>query len=126
MKKESQPLTFRALHSPQASKDDLLDVCAALGLKVGSNVAVPTLRKVMRERLVELCEAGILPPDDAGPYCTTYCNRYHGADGKPLDHECFVLPRGAIAAERAGHYQQAIDLIDGAKPLRAHRGVRTL
>lgn len=109
----------------QAVKEDLLDVCAALGLNVSKSVAVVKLREVMRARLVELNESGILPPDEPGPYVTTYCNRYHGADGKPLDHECFVLPRGAIAAERAGHYQQAIDLIDAAKPLRKHPGVRT-
>lgn len=58
-------------------------------------------------------------------YCTTYCNHGHRlSDGKPVDHECHVLPPKALQAERDGDYEQAINLIQEAKPLKAHRGVR--
>ena len=59
-------------------------------------------------------------------YCTTYCNHGHRtSDGKPVGHECHVLPPKAIQAEREGDYEHAIELIQAAKPLRVHRGVKS-
>lgn len=59
------PLVFHEHNSKQATKDDLLDVCRALGLKVTTNSApLASVRMAMRSRLVELNEAGILPPDE--------------------------------------------------------------
>lgn len=58
-------------------------------------------------------------------YCTTYCNHGHRlSDGKPVDHECYVLPPKALEAEREGDYERAIELIQAAKSLRVHRGVK--
>ncbi len=58
-------------------------------------------------------------------YCTSYCNRGHRVkDGAPVGHECHVLPPEAIRLEAAGDYDGAIAKIQGAKPLRAHRGAR--
>jgi hypothetical protein len=60
-------------------------------------------------------------------YCTTYCNHGHQlSDGKPIEHECHVLPPKALQAEREGEYEQAIELIQAAKPLRTHRGVKAV
>lgn len=59
-------------------------------------------------------------------YCTSYCNRAHRvSDGKPVEHECAVLPPEAIAAERRGDTGEAIRLIEAARPLRVmRRGVK--
>jgi hypothetical protein len=59
-------------------------------------------------------------------YCTTYCNFGHRlSDGKPVAHECYVLPPRALEAERAGNYKLAISILEAAKPLRImRRGVR--
>jgi hypothetical protein len=59
-------------------------------------------------------------------YTTTYCNRGHRlSDGKPVAHECHVLPPKALAAERSGDYALATRLIEAAKPLRRMlRGVK--
>lgn len=59
-------------------------------------------------------------------YVTTYCNKAHRmADGKPIAHECYVLPPKALEAERAGDTVTAVSLIAAAKPLRLMRkGVR--
>lgn len=63
---------------------------------------------------------------DPHSYVTTYCNRPHRcADGKPIAHECAILPPEAIASERAGDIPRAIALMQAAKPLRLmRRGVR--
>lgn len=59
-------------------------------------------------------------------WCTSYCNRGHRLhDGKPVEHECYILPPKALELERAGDTRAAIDAIEAAKPLRAmRRGVR--
>jgi len=56
-------------------------------------------------------------------YCTTYCNMGHRLDdGKPVAHECYVLPPLALALEREGKYEEAIEVLEANKPLRRHRG----
>ena len=58
-------------------------------------------------------------------YVTTYCNKAHRcSDGKPIKHECRILPHQAIAAERSGDYARAIELISNDKPRYMRRGVR--
>lgn len=58
-------------------------------------------------------------------YCTTYCNQGHRlSDGKPVDHECHILPPKALQAEREGDYEGATVILAGAKPLKVHRGVK--
>ena len=58
-------------------------------------------------------------------YCTSFCNKGHRlSDGKPIDHECYVLPPAALAAEQGGDTQKATGLIEAAKPLQVHRGAK--
>lgn len=60
-------------------------------------------------------------------YVTTFCNHAHRlSDGKPLNHNCYVLPPAALQIERdGGDIDKAIALIQAAKPLREHRGVKS-
>jgi hypothetical protein len=66
-------------------------------------------------------------------YVTTYCNFPHRIrDGKPIKHACYVIPPKALAAEIAGNYSLACDLITkgktfrqfGEPSLRPHSGTR--
>jgi hypothetical protein len=58
-------------------------------------------------------------------YVTTYCNHPHDIKtGKPINHECYVLPPLAIALEMKDRIPEAIDVIQRAKPLRVHRGIK--
>lgn len=58
-------------------------------------------------------------------YCTSYCNRGHDlATGKPIGHECHILPPAALQAEREGRASESIAAIERAKPLRTHRGLK--
>jgi hypothetical protein len=45
-------------------------------------------------------------------YCTTYCNFGHYVDnGRPVKHECRVIPPAALKAEMAGDYERAIEIM---------------
>ena len=58
-------------------------------------------------------------------YVTTYCNHARRlSDGKPIRHECHVLPPKALELERTDDFDGAIREIQAAKPLRVCRGVR--
>jgi hypothetical protein len=58
-------------------------------------------------------------------YCTSYCNHGHSLqNGRPLNHECYVLPPKALALEMHGKTERAIEVIEAAKPLRVHPGTR--
>ena len=60
-----------------------------------------------------------------GVYMSTYCNRGHRlSDGKPVDHECVVLPPEALQAEREDDFEMATDILAKAKPLKPHRGIK--
>jgi hypothetical protein len=49
-------------------------------------------------------------------YCTTYCNQGHRvSDGKPVNHECRILPPAALVAEINGDYETAIALLSAEK-----------
>jgi hypothetical protein len=51
-----------------------------------------------------------------GTYCTTYCNHGHDlATGKPIDHECYVIPPLALLAERDGDFATAVEIMDRAR-----------
>ena len=65
-------------------------------------------------------------------YVTTYCNKPHRLkDGKPVGHECYVLPPKALAAEIDGDIKLACELIQAGKTARQwgepslppHRGI---
>lgn len=52
-------------------------------------------------------------------YVTTYCNFAHRLiDGKPIDHECAIIPPAALEAERSGDIPRAIELMEAAKKFR--------
>lgn len=57
-------------------------------------------------------------------FCTSFCNQMHDmATGKPVEHECCILPPRALRAERAGDVQAAIAILMFEKgPV--HSGVR--
>lgn len=68
-------------------------------------------------------------------YVTTYCNHPHRIkDGKPIGHECHILPPKALAAEIAGDYALAQQLIQagkthfqwGERSLPSHRGLKAI
>lgn len=45
-------------------------------------------------------------------YCTSFCNFGHYVDtGRPIGHECYVIPPAALRAERDGNTDLAIELI---------------
>jgi len=46
-------------------------------------------------------------------YLSSYCNQYHEkATGKPIDHECRVIPPAALEAERVGDTDLAIRILE--------------
>lgn len=47
------------------------------------------------------------------------------SDGKPVEHECYVLPPRALRLEREDDIEGAVRAIEAAKPLRLMaRGVK--
>jgi hypothetical protein len=57
-------------------------------------------------------------------YTSSYCNKGHDlVTGKPLAHECRVIPVEALLAERKGDTARAISLL-AASDLKRHRGTR--
>jgi len=69
------------------------------------------------------CYAGRMTASNI--YATTYCNQGHRtSDGKPVGHECYVLPPRALELEMAGDYEGAQHEIQARKPLAVHRGVK--
>lgn len=56
---------------------------------------------------------------------TTYCNKWHRlSDGKPVNHECYILPTPALHAEKAGNVSLAVDLLAAWKKRKKHTGVK--
>lgn len=61
--------------------------------------------------------------DKPRTYVTTYCNHTHSVKtGKPIGHECYILPPQAIELEMAGKYAEAIEVLNAARPLRVTKG----
>lgn len=57
-------------------------------------------------------------------YVSSYCNFPHRvSDGRPIEHECRIIPPLALWAERDGDYEAARLLI-AASPVRIRHGVR--
>ena len=45
-------------------------------------------------------------------YCTTFCNFGHVVEtGRPVGHECYILPPAALRAERDGDIHKALDIL---------------
>lgn len=58
-------------------------------------------------------------------FCTSFCNQGHRLlDGKPVEHECYVLPTEALHAERVGDIERASAVLGAWKKRRVHKGVR--
>ncbi len=58
-------------------------------------------------------------------YCASYCNHPHRlSDGKPVSHECFVLPTAALHAEREGDTDKATAILGEWKKRRKHKGLK--
>lgn len=59
-------------------------------------------------------------------YCTTFCNHPHRlSDGKPIGHECYVLPTAALHAEKEGKLGVAVEELQKWKNRKPHRGLRS-
>ena len=49
-------------------------------------------------------------------YCTSYCNKGHNLrTGRPVNHECRIIPPSALRAEREGRYAEAQELLSGLR-----------
>ena len=58
-------------------------------------------------------------------YCSSYCNKAHRTtDGKPVQHECRILPIRALQAEMAGDFELAQRLLQEAPARYMRRGTR--
>jgi len=58
-------------------------------------------------------------------YQTSFCNHGHRLhDGKPVGHECFILPTEMLEAERVGDMGKAHEVQMAWKNRRRHNGVR--
>lgn len=57
-------------------------------------------------------------------FLTSYCNQYHRvSDGKPLNHECYILPPAALRAEWDENYEKAQELLSKMKRV-LHQGIK--
>lgn len=66
-----------------------------------------------------------MPQDKHGIYCTTFCNFGHRlSDGKPVGHECYVLPTEALHAERNGDFDKAKEVMGLWTKRRVHKGLK--
>ena len=60
-----------------------------------------------------------------GSYVSTYCNFAHRkADGKPINHECRIIPPAALAAEMADDFPKAIEIMRSTPARWMRRGVK--
>ena len=58
-------------------------------------------------------------------YCTSFCNHPHRlSDGKPLGHECYVLPTEALYAEQRGDMDRAQAVLAAWTKRRVHHGLK--
>ena len=59
-----------------------------------------------------------------GIYCTSFCNHGHRlSDGKPVKHECYVMPTEALHAEMNGDKDRAQEVLGNWKKRRTHKGI---
>jgi len=58
-------------------------------------------------------------------YVSTYCNFAHRlSDGKPIDHECRIIPPAALRAERDGDVETANWILRNTPVRMMRRGVK--
>lgn len=59
-------------------------------------------------------------------YVSTYCNFPHRLqDGKPVQHECRVIPPEALRLEREGKFLEAIEEMNRTPVRMMRKGVRS-
>ncbi len=59
-----------------------------------------------------------------GSYATSFCQQPHRlSDGKPVGHECMIVPPEALEAEAKGEYDRALRLLELAEPFTRSPGV---
>ena len=64
--------------------------------------------------------------DNSKFYVTTFCNFAHRLeDGKPLDHECYVIPPSFLKQERENDTWPQGEREQWSRVRRIHRGIRT-
>ncbi|OHD23660.1 MAG: hypothetical protein A2Y38_23470 [Spirochaetes bacterium GWB1_59_5] len=58
-------------------------------------------------------------------YLTSYCNQGHEvATGKPVNHECHILPPAALLLEMADRLPEAVEALAAGRPLKRHSGLK--
>lgn len=85
------------------TKEEFVAICKAMGdLRPDSKIE-SDFRGMGDSMLSYFEERGYLI--DEPVYCTSFCNRGHSLeDGKPIDHECYVLTIEGMMAEERGDY----------------------
>lgn len=59
-------------------------------------------------------------------YCSTYCNFGHRtSDGKPIEHECRIIPPEALDAEWRGDFDLALRIMRERPIYMMRRGVKS-
>ena len=68
--------------------------------------------------------SAVLSHPDQG-YVTTFCNHAHRIrDGKPIAHECEILPPEALRAEIDEDFERALEIMSNRKKRYMRRGVK--
>jgi hypothetical protein len=58
-------------------------------------------------------------------YVSSYCNQSHRTiDGKPVEHECRIIPPAALRAEAEGDYERANEIMRSRKVRMMRRGIK--
>ncbi len=100
--KSYQPKTGHPCHCKRGVQRDNCPDCEGTGWRID----FAAIRERNRKK------------DECKIYVSTYCNFQHRVkDGKPIEHECSIIPPRALRAEMDGNYTLANDLIDEGKTM---------
>jgi hypothetical protein len=58
-------------------------------------------------------------------YCTSFCNKGHLLDGRPVDHECYVIPPEMLKAEMEDRFEDALEIQVNWVHRKTHKGVNS-
>lgn len=102
---ETESFSFPQLASFVRGKDAQLDANLARHIESASHWFKPA-RRGRRKGLASGSKA------KGGIYASTFCNRGHYvATGRPVKHECIVIPLAALKAEMEGDYTKANEIM---------------
>lgn len=96
----------------------------------GLKYYIPHLNREMCQKAVEFASEAIKSQRVYGRdwdafYVTTFCNQAHRLrDGKPINHECYILPVEMLLAEADGRLSEAQDLLARFGKGSIHKGVK--